>query len=36
VNHLKVALSADVTISSFSKVQRLQSAFEMQLSYYFN
>jgi type IX secretion system PorP/SprF family membrane protein len=35
INQLKIALSADLTISSFSKVQRLQSAFEVQLAYLF-
>jgi type IX secretion system PorP/SprF family membrane protein len=34
-NQFRLSLSADLTISSFSKVQRLQSAFEVQLLYLF-
>jgi type IX secretion system PorP/SprF family membrane protein len=35
INQLKFALSTDLTISSFSKVPGLQSAFEVQLAYFF-
>jgi hypothetical protein len=34
-NQFRLSLSADLTISSFSKVQRLQSAFEVQMLFIF-
>jgi type IX secretion system PorP/SprF family membrane protein len=34
-NQFRLSLSADLTISSFSKVQRLQSAFEVQMIFIF-